>query len=206
MARLDNPNDLEMPAFRNSCPICKVENTAEIRSWPFSDRELCCTIGIRTFLFGMVSFSNFHFTKRERCFSVKNEIFQEKILALSRLNTNFQGAKVELFINSKRISESKMMKFKLLIGFVLIRASLAFSSPPLFLKNRWWFASIIVFPEKNSCALVFKSNQDKIFCCRKWLVSNNAKQRYLIISFQPYTKIIISSQRRRSQYLQNVIC
>src|SRR5690625_669725 len=95
MARLDNPNDLEMPAFRNSCPICKVENTAEIRSWPFSDRELCCTIGIRTFLFGMVSFSNFHFTKRERCFSVKNEIFQEKILALSRLSTDFQGAKVE---------------------------------------------------------------------------------------------------------------
>src|SRR5690606_30464958 len=99
MARLDQPNDLEMPALRNSCPICKVENTAEIRSWPFSDRELCCTIGIRTFLFGMVSFSNFHFTKRERCFSVKNEIFQEKILALSRISTDFQGVKVEIFNN-----------------------------------------------------------------------------------------------------------
>src|SRR5690606_4878657 len=78
MARLDNPNDLEMPAFRNSCPICKAENKAEIRSWPFSDRKLCCTIELRTFLFGMGRLSTSIlpngkvFFCQERDFSIRN--------------------------------------------------------------------------------------------------------------------------------------
>jgi len=91
----------------------------------------------------MVSFSNFHFTKRERCFSVKNEIFQEKILALSRLSTNFQGAKVELWILRKyygKIGLSNHIEFVRTGSFHPI---FPFGSELIVLRKRAWLRPIV---------------------------------------------------------------
>lgn len=76
IAKLERPNDLEIPACMRAFPIWSVAKSLEKRDC--SDRECCCNIGLHTFL--VHGWSHLHDTKQARCFFVNRISYFEFLL------------------------------------------------------------------------------------------------------------------------------